>query len=199
MRRLSIAIALLASLSTTACSSDEPGAAGDDQASTDTAATAQPTAQPTTEPTPTSDPAAELGEPAAVRTASGAGTELELRVYPLARSGELAVLNFTLTLPRSAEQSFGLASLFTDHNSDVGDSTSFAIDGVQLTDTANGQLYLVASDGEGNCVCSINLGASLEPGDTKAFSATYAAPPEDVTDVNVSFPTFGTVPGVPVQ
>jgi hypothetical protein len=59
--------------------------------------------------------------------------------------------------------------------------------------------YLAASDSEGQCMCSHHLTGDLEPGNTYTFYATYAAPPAEVTALDVSFPHFGTVSRVPVQ
>ena len=72
-------------------------------------------------------------------------------------------------------------------------------DGVRLVDSARRKLYLAASDGKGNCLCTRGLQGDLEPGHTYTFYATYAAPPAEVAALDVSFPQFGTVSRVPVQ
>ena len=75
-----------------------------------------------------------------------------------------------------------------------------AADGLRLVDGKNAKLYLVASDGNGTCVCTGDLnGVFLEDDVPQLFSATFAAPPGDLTTVDVRVPTFGTVKGVPVQ
>jgi hypothetical protein len=66
-------------------------------------------------------------------------------------------------------------------------------------DSARRKVYLPASDGKGNCLCSRDLKGDLEPGHTYTFYATYAAPPAEVSVLDVSFPQFGTVSRVPVQ
>lgn len=205
MRTQGIAATVLIALAATGCSAEiEPkDTAAEDQSSTSAPNTSSTTGSTATESadssTADSPPAASMGDPVATRTSGDAGAKLELSVYPITRSGELAVLNFTVSLPASAEDSYNLSDVFGDSNGDAGDASSWTVDGVQLTDPANGKLYLVASDGNGNCVCSNLLGQAITPGDTRTFTATYAAPPTDVTSVNVSFPIFGTVTDVPVQ
>jgi hypothetical protein len=73
------------------------------------------------------------------------------------------------------------------------------VDGVRLADSVRRKAYLAASDSEGQCMCSRHLIGDLEPGITYTFYATYAAPPAEVTGLDVSFPHFGTVSRVPVQ
>lgn len=207
MRSPAIAAALLLALGATGCSADvEPDdSANENQPS----ASASDTSDPVEDTPASTDGASEagtpdasaaaLGEPATSRTSSDQGNEIELAVYPITRSGELAVLNFTLTLPASAQAPYSLSNTFDDRNADASDSSPFTVDGVQVTDPVNGKLYLAASDGDGNCVCTNVLGAAVAPGDTRALSVTYAAPPTDVTTVNVNFPLFGTVTDVPVE
>jgi hypothetical protein len=69
-----------------------------------------------------------------------------------------------------------------------------------LVDAKNSKLYLVASDGEGNCLCSRNLSrVFLDKNLSVLMYAIFAAPPVDITTVDMRIPTFGTVRNVPVQ
>jgi hypothetical protein len=146
-------------------------------------------------------PADDLGDPAATRTGSADGQKVSLQVWPVKRSGSTAVLNFAMTVDPAAKQAVSLFELFGDANSDTGNNNSGAsVDGVKLVDTENSKLYLVASDGAGNCVCTNTFsGASAQAGEVVNMSATFAAPPEDVTTVSVTVPTFGTFTDVPVS
>jgi hypothetical protein len=148
-----------------------------------------------------SSPADDLGDPAATRTGSADGQKVSLQVWPVQRSGSTAVLNFAMTVDPAAKQAVSLFELFGDANSDTGNNNSGAsVDGVKLVDTENSKLYLVASDGAGNCVCTNTFsGASAQAGEVVTMSATFAAPPEDVTSVSVTVPTFGTFTDVPVR
>ena len=74
------------------------------------------------------------------------------------------------------------------------------MDGIQLVDGKHSKLYLVASDGDGTCLCSRGLSAVfLDSGEPLLLSATYAAPPADVTAVDVRVPNFGIITNVPVS
>lgn len=57
-----------------------------------------------------------------------------------------------------------------------------------------------AQDSSGNCLCTSNMdSAGISPGETMAFSATFAAPPKDVAAVDVHIPHAGTFTDVPIQ
>jgi hypothetical protein len=109
-------------------------------------------------------------------------------------------MHFTVAVDPEAEDGIFVFDLFSDGDSTTGDAqSSTSVDGVRLVDSARRKVYLAASDGKGNCLCSRALRGNLEPGHTYTFYATYAAPPPEVTALDVSFPQFGTVSRVPVQ
>ena len=123
-----------------------------------------------------------------------------LAVYPVRRSDTLAVMHFTVAVDPNADDGIFVFDLFGDADSTTGDaSSSTSVDGVRLVDSVRRKVYLPASDGKGNCLCSRDLKGDLEPGHTYTFYATYAAPPAEVSVLDVSFPQFGTVSRVPVQ
>ena len=142
----------------------------------------------------------DLGDPAATRNGTADDQKAKLVVYPVRRSDTLATLHFTLTVDPAADDGIFVLDLFGDGDATTGDSQSAtSVDGVRLVDSARRKLYLAASDGKGNCLCTRGLQGDLEPGHTYTFYATYAAPPAEVTAVDVAFPQFGTVSRVPVQ
>lgn len=70
--------------------------------------------------------------------------------------------------------------------------TSYTADGIYLVEPTHRQRYPVARDTSGHCVCSTNLGSSnLGPGESVQITATFAAPPADVTTVDVNVPNVG--------
>jgi hypothetical protein len=160
---------------------------------------ATPSAGATASGTPNGAPT-ELGAPAATRDGTADEQKATLAVYPVRRSDTLAVMHFTVAVDTNADDGIFVFDLFGDGDSTTGDaSSSTSVDGVRLVDSARRKVYLPASDGKGNCLCSRDLKGDLEPGHTYTFYATYAAPPAEVSVLDVSFPQFGTVSRVPVQ
>jgi hypothetical protein len=142
----------------------------------------------------------DLGAPAATRDGTADHQKATVAVYPIRRSDTLAVMHFTVTVDPSAKDGIFVYDLFTDGDSTTGEGgTSISVDGVRLVDSVRRKAYLAASDSEGQCMCSRHLTGDLEPGITYTFYATYAAPPAEVSALDVSFPLFGTVSRVPVQ
>lgn len=202
--RLAVGAALaISSLLLSGCGGSNTDAGKSDQSSTpsvsasgQTSASSQPSGS-----TSAASPDADLGNPAATRTTSSGGFELQLKIYPVQRSGDLATLNFTITVAKGPDGNFQVASLLTDGDDGSGDTESIdTVDGVKMLDPGNKKVYLVASDGSGHCLCTRDTGSVfLKMGETSTFSTTYAAPPSDVTSVSLVFPAFGTITGVPVQ
>jgi hypothetical protein len=221
-----VSLAAMLALSAAACSLPGGGSADQPQASAPPASV--PASAPASAPAtpPASDPASvpasavpsattapptpadpaqpsgddQLGEPVATRTSADDGKKVTLTLYGLQRGGSTSHLNFTLTSPGSKTDRIQVAQFLSDKNYSSIDSTGFAADGLQLIDGKNAKLYLVASDGKGQCLCSRGLeGVFLQGNAPVLFSATFAAPPADVTQVDVRIPSFGTVKNVPVQ
>lgn len=214
-------LAAIIALSTSACSlvggsdepSDPPPSAPPASAPVSAPASApvpEPASQtPSTSatpagPTPT-DPdqpagADQLGQPVATRESADGGKKVRMTLYPVVRDGSVSHLNLTLSASGKGVDRVQVSSLLTDGNPEAGDSSSLTADGLQLVDGKNAKLYLVASDGQGQCLCSRSLSSVFLGDDAPVIiSATFAAPPADVTAVDVRVPTFGTVKGVPVQ
>lgn len=123
-----------------------------------------------------------------------------MQVYPVQRDGTVSHVNLALSSPVDEDDRVPVADLLSDENVSAIDEDGSAADGLQLVDGKNAKLYLVASDGQGQCLCSRGLeGVFLSNNLPILISATFAAPPADVSTVDVRVPNFGAVSGVPVQ
>jgi hypothetical protein len=168
-------------------------------ASTPANGPATPSAGSTAAGTPNGAPT-DLGAPAATRDGTADHQKATVAVYAIRRSDTLAVMHFTVTVDPDAEDGIFVFDLFSDGDATTGDgNSSTSVDGVRLVDSARRKVYLAASDGKGKCLCTRDMRGDLEPGHTYTFYATYAAPPAEVTALDVAFPQFGTVSRVPVQ
>lgn len=187
-------------LLTPACSalggSEEPA----NQTSQTNAAPVLSTTGPTpSEPSTSTDPGSadptgqtgeDLGAPVASRIASlVSGNDsgpAKLEIFQPRRSGNLVYLHVRLTPVRGR---LYLSSIhLTDNDSGSGDR-GLGRDGFQLIDTKNKKAYLVAHDGNGKCFCSRMASEFFVS--PLLFSATFGAPPADVTTVDVSVAGFG--------
>ncbi|MEU9835749.1 hypothetical protein AB0D67_29790 [Streptosporangium sp. NPDC048047] len=130
------------------------------------------------------------------RTAAADGFyKLKIDLLQLDREGKLVTVNYAVTV--------------TGHDRasgwDVGDAFSAvpsddpSADGVYLIDAKNGKKHLVARDAEQKCVCTDSTESIIINTDqTVTFTATFAAPPEDVTAMDVYIPLAGTFKNVPL-
>lgn len=190
------------------CSSEEVPATASAAEGAASGVTAEPTDEsggPTDEAVETSDKSVEVGEaeetgaaddgdlgtPAATRQATKENVAYTLAVYPLVRDGQLATLTYRLTVDALPE---GKDNVFP--HTLVG--TNSWNDGTTLVDSTNNKVYLPARDVEGDCLCS-DVNRVMLAGETQTMTAVYAAPPEDISSVDLIVPTFGSVPGVPVE
>ena len=161
-----------------------------------------PTAEAPTPADPNQPPAGDqLGQVVATRTSASDGEKVVLRLYPVQRDQSTSHVNLTLSSgSANSTDSVSVNQMLSDGNSSSSDRSPWTSDGLQLVDGKNSKLYLVASDGQGQCVCSRELIAvRLKKGAPVLISATFAAPPADVTSVDVRIPSFGVVKNVPVQ
>jgi hypothetical protein len=163
---------------------------------------AAPSASSPPTPADPSQPAGpdQLGDPVVTRSSAADGDKVKLTLYPVVRDGAVSHVNLELSATDEDAKSVQISSLLSDANTTTSDSTGDAADGLQLVDGKNKKLYLVASDGKGRCLCSRNLNnLFLDYGNPVLLSASFAAPPADVSAVQVRIPSFGTVKNVPVQ
>jgi len=184
---MALVVAAAAVTALAGCSGDdEPAASGDARPSQGASAggDAGSTATPV--------PAASLTALVPGRTIDDSdGLKITVSVVTLKRQGKLALLEVAARNDDAAER----ANL---SNSLRGTGARF--DEVTLVDPVKGKRYLVARDSQDECLCtSFFGGVSLEPGGTAIVSAYFAAPPDDVTALNVVMPGAGTFTNVPVS
>lgn len=142
----------------------------------------------------------QFGQPVVTRTSVADGEKVQLTLYPVVRDGRVAYVNLVLSVPDEDAKSVQIGQLLGDANNAASDASGDTADGLQLVDGKNAKLYLVASDGKGQCLCSRNLSnLFLDYGNPVPLSASFAAPPADITAIQVRIPNFGTVKNVPVQ
>lgn len=77
-------------------------------------------------------------------------------------------------------------------------ANGYSIDGIYLIDRERGMKYLVARDTDGRCICDAGLADTSLAYGSVPLSATFGAPPPDVTAVDVVVPHFGTFANVPL-
>ena len=127
-------------------------------------------------------------------------TEVTVDVYPLRRNGDLVVLQLRMNVSPEAEDSPQVAATFDDGDSETGSNDLDSLDGLELVDGENSKVYLVATDTDHRCLCSEGLGSAIiDPGQSVTLDASFAAPPEDVSSLDLRVPSFGTTADVPVQ
>lgn len=116
-----------------------------------------------------------------------------VNITSLKRQGRTVTLNWTVTATE------GKVNLHNGMGTGVLD---FTVSNVSLIDPVNAKRYRVARNGTGEdatCVCSGTQGQFLEPGDASTLYALYAAPPPDVTKVDVEMPMIGVINDVPLS
>lgn len=117
-------------------------------------------------------------------------------IEQLHREGRVVTLNFTLTKLKG-----GMWRI----NDAMGQwNWDFSIGGVSLIDPVNAKRYRPGRTGDdvtepGTCLCSPTDGVYIDGGKTHYFYATFAAPPPDVTEVNIEIPHVGTITDVPIS
>jgi hypothetical protein len=134
----------------------------------------------------------------ASRPASYEDAMVRIDLISVRRSGSLATLRFTATntTPGTSDDTDKEWNVDTD----LGDKSSdYSVNGVYLIDPAHSKKYPAATDSADDCVCSLTSGVSIVPTQKREFSATFAAPPVDVTSVDVYVPGAGSFENVPVS
>lgn len=137
----------------------------------------------------------DLGSVVATKTTADSGATVTMRLYSVVRDGNLAHVRLTL----GADERYQVSGLLSDRNPEAGDADNDAADGIAMVDPGRSKMYLAASDGQGRCLCSRALFATLVETDApRLITATFAAPPPEVTSIEVHMPAFGVFAGVPV-
>ena len=128
--------------------------------------------------------------------------DVRLELTHLDRSGQTISLSFRLTAETNYSPEIG--KTFDDGETQPIDNSGSeengsSVDGVYLLDRSHAQKYLVARDPSGRCICDAAIG-DIEVGRQQpvTLSATYGAPPSEVTAVDVVIPHFGTFANVPL-
>jgi hypothetical protein len=149
---------------------------------------------------------ADLPVIAQATTSGGKNLPLRISLNRLTVSGELLQLTFSVTNTGAPEKGhkFQVAQFFADGVSQTDSAFStadaFTVDGVYLLDPKNAKRYLVARNANRVCVCSGHLSDTfIGAGTTNTFSATFKAPPADVTTMTVVIPKTAPFENVPVQ
>ncbi|MFE3453403.1 hypothetical protein ACFXJ8_31205 [Nonomuraea sp. NPDC059194] len=131
----------------------------------------------------------------ASREVKAGGADLLVSITSLKRQGKLATLAWTVTNQGESRWDMG---------TDMGDTPAglgLTVGGVNLVDPVNGKRYKVARTGQyprATCLCS-DYDVFTEPGEVLPLHATFAAPPADVTKINVDLRVLGVFTDVPVS
>jgi hypothetical protein len=143
-------------------------------------------------------------EPVVETLGSIDGGRVRFILTELRRSGPTVILNARLEPADPASgDSLQVAGTFGDGSfqelEDGGREEGDVFDGVALIDPEGRKKYLVARDETNRCVCSNELGSAFVRAEAPVeLTATLAAPPPGVTQVDLVVPRFGTLHDVPL-
>jgi len=161
---------------------------------------------PATSPSSTESPSASVpsgsasagDQPVATRSGSLSKDKVIATLYPVRRSGETASVNLYI----AAQDPGGTFSLFgslSDGNDETSSKAVWSVDGVRLVDPVAKKAYLPAVTADGQCVCSPDDDSTAETRSSVWVTVTFAAPPAQLTMINVNVPSFGTFTDVPIR
>jgi hypothetical protein len=121
------------------------------------------------------------------------GATIRVDVLQLQRQGKMAVLDWKITVEKGAYWTVGVK--MGQHNTD------YTVSNVSLIDTRNSKRYRVArSEGEqGTCACTKTDATTVQRGGAQPFQAMFAAPPPEITKINVSLGELGGLTNVPIS
>lgn len=179
-----------------AAACDEPPAGGEEQLPVSLPASPDPVAVETDEPEAAVDvPGASQMSTvlASHEFTNPKGQRGRVEITRLQRQGKSVLLVFTFT--NLSDESWYTGDMMGAARND------WTVAGVTLVDPVNGKRYLVARSGsrDGPCVCSKRANVHVAPEATVEFNATFAAPPPDVTQINVDIPNVGVLLDVPIS
>ncbi|MEU4510683.1 lipoprotein [Nonomuraea wenchangensis] len=150
---------------------------------------------PEQQPEPASAPPQQSAVIASKETKVGVGDmygEARVDLTGLKRQGRTATLTWVVT---------ALDGKVNVHNGLGTGTLDFTVSGVALIDPVNAKRYRVARNGTGadaECVCSGTQGQFLKKGEASTLYAVFAAPPADVSTINVEMPGIGVFTDVPI-
>ncbi|MEV4094966.1 hypothetical protein [Streptosporangium saharense] len=155
----------------------------------------QPTEQVTEQAPEQPDAPVERERTIAAREVKADGAKLVVRITGLKRQGRLATLTWTVT--NTGDTRWQMSSNLGDTPGGLG----LTVAGISLVDPVNGKRYVVARTGaypKATCLCS-NYDVFTEPDEVLPLNATFAAPPPDVTKINVDLKVLGVFADVPIS
>ncbi|MBB3326404.1 hypothetical protein [Microlunatus antarcticus] len=155
----------------------------------------------TTSPAPVPLPSGSAStgdQPVATRPGSFDKDKVVATLYPVRRTGQTASVNLYIAA-QDPDGSFMLLNSLGDGNTETSSKALTSVDGVRLVDPVAKKAYLPAVTADGQCVCSPDDGATGEVRSSVWVTVTFAAPPAELTMINVTVPTFGTFTDVPVR
>ncbi|WP_329093195.1 MULTISPECIES: hypothetical protein [unclassified Streptosporangium] len=129
------------------------------------------------------------------REVKASGADLTVEITGLRRQGRLSTLTWTVT--NNSDERWQM-------NSDMGDTPGglgLTVAGVSLVDPVNGKRYAVARTAKQpkpSCLCS-EYDVFTQPGEVLPLHASFAAPPPDVTKINVDLKVLGVFSDVPIS
>lgn len=126
------------------------------------------------------------------------GPFLRTSVYGVYRQGDEArlILGTNIVGDDSEGKMLRPVGLFTKDHTDADDPSAYKATGLTLVDPSARKAYLVARDDDGKCLCSDT--PDLAAFATTVVGAQFAAPPADLSQIDVVLPKFGVLRGVPV-
>ena len=163
-----------------------------------TPAASVPASQPAA-PVPVPSGSASAGDqPVVSRPGSFDKDRVVATLYPVRRTGETASVNLYVAA-QDPDGTFMLLNSLGDGNTETSSKALTSVDGVRLVDPVAKKAYLPAVTSDGQCVCSPDDGATGEVRSSVWVTVTFAAPPAQLTIINVTVPTFGTFTDVPIR
>lgn len=157
--------------------------------------TGGPAAATTRSGDPSVSPLPTPSKAVASKNVSIGGQQVPLEVYSIKRTETLVTLEFGLKNTSKDSVLTGGDWLQGSPFSRTGEDD---VSGVYLVDSKNKKKYEPAVF-KGNCLCSQDLDQVMAgPGQTIYLTASYGAPPSDITTLDVNFPKYGTFAKVPV-
>lgn len=147
------------------------------------------------EPSGQADAPAEPERAIARREVKASGADLTVEITGIRRQGRFSTLTWTVT--NNSDERWQM-------NSDMGDTPGglgLTVAGISLVDPVNGKRYVVARTGKyprAKCLCS-DYDVFTEAGEVLSLHATFAAPPPDVTKINVDLKVLGVFTDVPIS
>jgi hypothetical protein len=179
---------------------DDGGDSAEDRADTP-AATSSPeeAAEGAATETPTPAAESETEDPLASRTVKSrtrATTTIDITVNSLRVDGELAYLELSFTPHDTEPDTYSASEMSLIDHSGTGGAAELL---VSLVDPVNLKRYLVVNDSDDDAL-EPDLRATRTELDATAVSThTFAAPPPDVNEIDVSVGDFTTFHDIPIE